>query len=458
VDDTVVLSTGEKVDALSLERTLEEHPHIERAAIVGNVQGDAILALVQPKLAPNMTLDWSVLTDAVLNLNKTLPFEKRIQRQKVFFVRQLPLTVKNTIHRKRLRKIIATLESDNAILVHFPSAVDAPPCDCPVGAAAKLISSSLSASLQLPSISSASSTLVLSQPDEFNYVPSAADIPVIEPHLRDQVLNVLCRVFDVSQDTLLLRTTALTDLPFTSLASVEVTKALNQMFSVHLLPAEMYSVRTVDNLCAAILRHQHKRSSARPPFWSPIPTSTLPAQQIPSSTISSQLPPDNICITGATCRFSGGIDTLSSYWSALSAPRAFLESLAPLGEPSLRPTATKGEAITCKILSLGDAASGFTTVESLAAFFRIPMRDVEAMSLNTRLVLQMGYEAIEDAGMAPGALDGKKWGVFTAVNESNWRLWKSGQVDADGMRHYFNYTLIFRLTTCLSDSICSRSI
>ncbi|PFH50122.1 hypothetical protein AMATHDRAFT_145969, partial [Amanita thiersii Skay4041] len=42
------------------------------------------------------------------------------------------------------------------------------------------------------------------------------------------------------------------------------------------------------------------------------------------------------------------------------------------------------------------------------------------MSPNARLALKLGYEAIEDAGIAPTTLNGKSWGVFTAVNDSGW--------------------------------------
>ena len=60
-------------------------------------------------------------------------------------------------------------------------------------------------------------------------------------------------------------------------------------------------------------------------------------------------------------------------------------------------------------------------VDDFAEFFNLSPNEVRAMSPNARIGLQLGYEALEDANVAPRSLAGKSWSVFTAVNDSGWR-------------------------------------
>ncbi|KZV76664.1 hypothetical protein PENSPDRAFT_730994 [Peniophora sp. CONT] len=429
VDDTVVLSTGEKVDALAIEQGLEKHMDIERAAIVAGVHGDALLALIQPRSSNDIAVDWSALADAVLRANQTLPFEKRIRCEHIFFVEQLPLTPKNTLHRKRLREVVASLNENSEVPHIFPSPEGAPPAVVQhTGETNTIVSPTVQGAtiMETDQLSPVSTSAIDSNLAQSNTSRSSLAVPHFldtDVGLRDEVVNILAHVFDVPRDYLQHHATALANLPLTSLASVRVSQALGEAFSVKLRSAEMYAMHTVDDVCATIRRHQHGgQTHSSSPKPDAMPTILQPRPRAASS-LSQQ-----ICITGAACRFVGGIDSLSAYWAALMTPDSFLESLPHAEEAAPRRTACSTDGSS---LSLDDAASGFATVQSFANFFGILPKDAESMSLNTRLVLQMGYEAVQDAGVAPGSLSGTKWGIFTAVNESGWRVRHSAQSTTD---------------------------
>ena len=58
--------------------------------------------------------------------------------------------------------------------------------------------------------------------------------------------------------------------------------------------------------------------------------------------------------------------------------------------------------------------------DSLSLFFGIPPAELDAMPPNSRLILQMGYAALQDAGIAPKSLSGQPWAIYTSMNESGW--------------------------------------
>ncbi|KAI0030106.1 hypothetical protein K488DRAFT_12764, partial [Vararia minispora EC-137] len=377
-DDIVVLSTGEKVDSLAVEQVILQDPRIESAVLVANCKKDSLAALVKLRIKPDSSVDWDDLRDAILRVNTLLPFEKRLRRELIFFVDELPLTPKRSINRKLIRKIISCMESDS----DFPSNTPPP--------------SFLDASLSEPTI----------------------------PDLQRRVCEVLVRTFDVPYDLFVRNLGFFDDLPLTSLAAVELVKALQREFGVEISAAAMYGVHNVEELCTLVASKSisaHPLSSAHSSHPSVLPIRVPPAQNSSSHVI-----------TGAACRFVGGIESMTSLWSALAEPDLFLKMLSTDRPPSrfTEQHIPQGPSL-CPSAFLDDSAVGLRNVQSFADFFRISLRDAEAMSPNARLALQLGYEAIEDACVAPGSLRGQAWGVFTALNESGWRLRREGHVGTE---------------------------
>ncbi|TFY77731.1 hypothetical protein EWM64_g6280, partial [Hericium alpestre] len=61
----------------------------------------------------------------------------------------------------------------------------------------------------------------------------------------------------------------------------------------------------------------------------------------------------------------------------------------------------------------------------------LPQHEVVEMPPNIRLRMQMGYRALEDAGIAPRSLYGKPWGMFTSVNDSGWGERRFSEMDLE---------------------------
>src|SRR4051812_23516153 len=116
-----------------------------------------------------------------------------------------------------------------------------------------------------------------------------------------------------------------------------------------------------------------------------------------------------IAIIGMSCRLPGAADH-EAYWSLLcrgdsaihEAPRdrwdvdaLFDADLAAAGKMNVR----RGGFL--------DRVDAFDP-----EFFGISPREAAAVDPQQRLVLELGWEALEDAGIVPGALRGVRAGVF----------------------------------------------
>ncbi|PBK78585.1 polyketide synthetase [Armillaria solidipes] len=383
VDDMIVLTSGVKVDALFLERILDATPGIFRSALMGSILGDSVVALVQPDLVVADPARWHELIDAVQGLNLSLPYDKRLRRDNIFIVNDLPVTTKFTLNRKMLKYIFKGIEKDADIPLFFPP----PP----------LIGSN-------------------SAPNHF---------PISNP-LISRVASLLSRVFSVPSAFFENPGATFVDLPLTSLSSIQLAKSLQEELKVHVTAAQLYGVHSVKDLCALLSSGPDNKDTM--PSLSRPPVACGRASQPP---IDDQR--RDIVISGAACRFVGGIDSMDAFWAALLSPTAFLQNLSRERPESRWKRGHPNEELMYPSgwLDLADHDNG----SSFAEFFGFSPNEAKTMSPNAKLVLQLGYQAIEDSGIAPKSLSGQNWGVFTSVNDSGW---KEHRVAELGLKDYAN--------------------
>ncbi|EDX84988.1 Beta-ketoacyl synthase, N-terminal domain protein [Synechococcus sp. PCC 7335] len=124
-----------------------------------------------------------------------------------------------------------------------------------------------------------------------------------------------------------------------------------------------------------------------------------------------------IAIVGMSCRFPGGVDSPDSFWKLLKRQTDAISKVPSDRWPSehyhdVEPTAP-GKMISCN--------GGF--IPSLydfdAAFFRVSPREAVTLDPQQRLALELGWEALEHAGVAPDALstdDQRAVGVFLGIS------------------------------------------
>lgn len=372
----VVLTSGVKIDALSFEQRIDACTVVRRSAVLADKESRYLLALVQPEEKASIT----EVRDALLSLNASLPFEKRLHAEHIFVVETLPLTPKLTLDRKKIKHMLSTSNDHGDIACIFPAP-------------------------HLPSFSSPPGSTIF-------------------PRLFERVAEVVSSTLKVPLGAVTSAGASLLSLPFTSLSAVQLAKALQLEFSLSVSAAQLYSIRTVDDLCH-MLGDLQKPEKARGEQNRGCDTPIL-------SMFDSTIPPagaEDLVITGAACRFVGGIDSLDSFWSALLAPDAFLQSI-DRSRPASRWPRFSSEKNMFPSGWLGPSVTD--TISSFANFFGFTLNEAEEMSVNARLVLQLGYQAIEDAGIAPHSLNGKEWGVFTSVNDSGWSLSRAAKHELQG--------------------------
>ncbi|QSQ13842.1 type I polyketide synthase [Myxococcus landrumensis] len=146
-------------------------------------------------------------------------------------------------------------------------------------------------------------------------------------------------------------------------------------------------------------------------------------------------PPDegDIAIIGMGCRFPGGASNPERFhelvWHAgdavtdVPADRRALQGIHD-PEPS-----TPGKTILRRA-GFVDGVDRFD-----AEFFRISRREAEGMDPQQRFFLEVGWEALEDAGLSPQRLKGTRTGVFVGVHARDYALISEGGLEKVGA-HY----------------------
>ncbi len=115
---------------------------------------------------------------------------------------------------------------------------------------------------------------------------------------------------------------------------------------------------------------------------------------------------EQIAIVGMGCRFPGGVDDPESYWRLLEEGRDAIGSLDErwqlIGSRPAEEAPDWGGLL--KEVDLFDAE-----------FFGISPREAITLDPQHRLLLEVTWEALEDAGILPRALEGSQAGVFVGV-------------------------------------------
>ncbi|MFJ7136776.1 type I polyketide synthase, partial [Streptomyces fungicidicus] len=119
-----------------------------------------------------------------------------------------------------------------------------------------------------------------------------------------------------------------------------------------------------------------------------------------------------VAVVGMACRLPGAPD-LEAFWELLREGRDAVTDV-PEGRWTL-PHPAGGDG--APVADPGTRRGGFLDdVDGFDAdFFGISPREAAAMDPQQRLMLELSWEALEDAGVLPGKLRGSRTGVFTGV-------------------------------------------
>ncbi|HKS47648.1 MAG TPA: beta-ketoacyl synthase N-terminal-like domain-containing protein [Amycolatopsis sp.] len=173
-----------------------------------------------------------------------------------------------------------------------------------------------------------------------------------------------------------------------------------------------------------------------------------------------------VAIIGMACRLSGGIDSVEKFWdllvtgqdvtSEIPADRWADHATSPRNAARLRSTVRHGAFL--------DDITGFD-----AEFFGILPREAEHMDPQQRILLEVAWEALEDAGIPPTSLAGTDTGVYIGAvsNDYERRLledvpniegWTGICTQMCGQANRISYTLDLRGPSLTVDTACSASL
>ncbi|GHI02676.1 hypothetical protein Scel_09970 [Streptomyces cellostaticus] len=133
-----------------------------------------------------------------------------------------------------------------------------------------------------------------------------------------------------------------------------------------------------------------------------------------------------VVIVGMGCRFPGGVEDPEGFWQLIAAGTDAMSGF-PVDRgwetPGLSEAADAGAAFA-RVGGFLDGAGDFD-----AEFFGISPREALGMDPQQRLLLETCWEALEDAGIAPGSLRGTDTGVYAGITALGYRV---GEQDGAG--------------------------
>ena len=157
--------------------------------------------------------------------------------------------------------------------------------------------------------------------------------------------------------------------------------------------------------------------------------SRQPASLPPAGESDASRAAEPIAVVGMACRFPGAPD-LDAFWQLLVEGRnAVTEGVPGSGEGRLgeiiRDPEVQNEA--CRYGAFVDDIERFD-----ASFFRISPVEAELLDPQQRMMLEMSWLALEDAGMDPDRLRGSRTGVYAGTTGSEYRelISASGRADS----------------------------
>ena len=177
-----------------------------------------------------------------------------------------------------------------------------------------------------------------------------------------------------------------------------------------------------------------------------------------------------IAIVGMACRLPGGVTNPDAFWTLLSTKTDAISQI-PNSRWSkdffFHPNAESGGAQGLSFVWSAGVIDGIELFD--AAFFGMSPREAEQVDPQQRLMLELAWEALEDAGIPPSRLGGTACGVFVGISFNDFAQMRCG--DSSTINPYYmsggalaiaanrvSYALDLHGPSLSVDTACSSSL
>nr|VFK30698.1 MAG: Acyl transferase domain-containing protein [Candidatus Kentron sp. MB]VFK75343.1 MAG: Acyl transferase domain-containing protein [Candidatus Kentron sp. MB] len=198
-----------------------------------------------------------------------------------------------------------------------------------------------------------------------------------------------------------------------SAAAVGLSGELGEWLGQSLPPTLVYDYPTIDALARYLTGMEDTKS---------------PPDALTSNADTQSIQGDSIAVIGLGCRFpqAKGPD---EFWQLLKSSKSAISKV-----PASRWTPTEGSVPWGGFISDADRFD--------PAFFGISPREADTMDPQQRLVLEVSWEALENAGIPVQSLAGSQTGVFIGISTYDY----SAYLPSTGLNIYFNTGNSFSIT------------
>lgn len=145
---------------------------------------------------------------------------------------------------------------------------------------------------------------------------------------------------------------------------------------------------------------------------------------------------DHIAIIGMSCRFPGGANSPVEFWKILSSGLDVIGDI-PAERWDKRAFYDPDGAAPGKMYTMRGGFLDVPVDRFDAAFFNVSPREAGAMDPQQRILLELSWEALEDAGINPESLRGGDTGVFIGVSSTDY----ADMAIHDNIDHATSYSL-----------------
>ena len=174
-----------------------------------------------------------------------------------------------------------------------------------------------------------------------------------------------------------------------------------------------------------------------------------------------------VAIVGTACRLPGGVDSAEAFWRLLQSGGDGVGGLDPDRWAHYAALGAEASAVLAGVTRRGgylDDIAGFD-----AEFFGLTPREAEVMDPQHRLLLEVAWEALEDAGIPPSALQGGDAGVYVGIGSDDYgrrtledlpriEPWTGIGAALCGAANRISYALDLRGPSLAVDTACSASL